>query len=95
MELGKAIRLCRQSRALTLVELADKARVTPSYLSKIERGNSGSVPLATVRRIRRALAVPAPVFAFLAAGPRDLDGLDPGLRRRLKAAIVALIRESG
>jgi transcriptional regulator with XRE-family HTH domain len=92
MNLGKAIRSCRKSKSLTLAQLARKARVTPSYLSKIERGNSAKVPVATVERIRRALGVTAPLFAFMAAERRDLRGLDPALKRRLRAAIVYLMK---
>ena len=94
MTLGKAIRLCRASRELTLETVAKEANVSASYLSKIERGLAANVPFATAERIRKALNVPAPILAFLASDTADLKGLDPELCGRLESNIVSLLKES-
>jgi len=94
MELGKAIRLCRQSKALTLETVAGKANMSTSYLSKIERCGIANLPVGTLEKIRKALDIPAPILAFLASDPIDLKALDPELHRRLESTIVSLIKES-
>ena len=54
LALGARIRSMRQARRLTLRELADRAGVTESFLSQVERGVA-SPSIASVQRIARAL----------------------------------------
>jgi transcriptional regulator with XRE-family HTH domain len=54
LQLGSRIRALRQSRRLTLRELAARAGVTESFLSQVEREVT-SPSIASVQRIARAL----------------------------------------
>jgi transcriptional regulator with XRE-family HTH domain len=54
LRLGARIRALRQARQLTLRVVADRAGVTESFLSQVERDVT-SPSIATVRRIARAL----------------------------------------
>lgn len=54
LRLGPRIRALRQGRRLTLREVADRAGVTESFLSQVERDVT-SPSIATVQRISRAL----------------------------------------
>lgn len=55
--IGANIRRCREQTGLTLTEVAGRARLTKSALSKIERGQ-GSPPIATILRIADVLKTP-------------------------------------
>ena len=54
LQLGTRIRSLRQARHLTLRDVADRANVTESFLSQVERDVT-SPSIATVHRIARAL----------------------------------------
>ena len=54
LQLGPRIRALRQARRLTLRDVADRAGVTESFLSQVERDVT-SPSIATVGRIARAL----------------------------------------
>ena len=54
LQLGPRIRALRQARNVTLRELAERAGVTESFLSQVEREVT-SPSIASVQRIARAL----------------------------------------
>ena len=54
LQLGPRIRTLRQARRVTLRELAERAGVTESFLSQVEREVT-SPSIASVQRIARAL----------------------------------------
>jgi len=54
LELGSRIRALRQTRRLTLRQLSERAGVTESFLSQVEREKT-SPSIASVQRIARAL----------------------------------------
>jgi transcriptional regulator with XRE-family HTH domain len=54
LQLGATIRTLRQARHLTLRDVAERAGVTESFLSQVER-DVASPSIATVHRIARAL----------------------------------------
>jgi transcriptional regulator with XRE-family HTH domain len=56
LDLGPRLRALRRSKRLTLRELADRAAITESFLSQVERGVA-SPSIATVQRIARALGL--------------------------------------
>ena len=66
-EVGDTIRSTRISHNLTRRQLGERAGVTPSQLSRIERGSS-SVSLAAVGRVFRALGVPPATIDLGASG---------------------------
>jgi transcriptional regulator with XRE-family HTH domain len=57
VELGERIASLREERALTQVQLAEKARISPSTLSQIESGRVPRPHVGTIRKIARALSV--------------------------------------
>ncbi len=83
MELGEQIATLREEQALTQVELAEAARISPSTLSQIESGKVPSPHVGTVRKIARALGVePAELrrtkeltLSGKAKAPRSMDEL--------------------
>jgi transcriptional regulator with XRE-family HTH domain len=57
VELGERIATLREEQALTQVELAEKAKISPSTLSLIESGKVPRPHVGTIRKIARALGV--------------------------------------
>jgi transcriptional regulator with XRE-family HTH domain len=57
MRLGSALRAVRLRRRWRQADVADRAGVSRSVVSEIERGNWEVMPLATVRRVAAALDV--------------------------------------
>jgi transcriptional regulator with XRE-family HTH domain len=57
MELGERIATLREEQALTQIELAEAARISPSTLSQIESGRVPRPHVGTVRKIARALGI--------------------------------------
>ena len=58
-QLGKRIREIRKKLGVTQERLAFKARISPSFLSHVERGTK-KASLETIKRIASALEVPIP-----------------------------------
>jgi transcriptional regulator with XRE-family HTH domain len=56
LDLGPRLRALRRSNHLTLRQLADRAAITESFLSQVERGVA-SPSIATVQRIAHALGL--------------------------------------
>lgn len=91
MNIGHALKLCRFAKKHSLEELAERAGLSPSYLSMIESGKREPT-LASVEKLAKALEVPAPILLFLAAEKGDLEGLDEDTAARLAAAALDVVR---
>jgi transcriptional regulator with XRE-family HTH domain len=87
MNLGKAIKLCRNQREMTQQVLADRAELSVSYLSLLEK-NKRDPSLSTLEKISHALNVPFTILLFLASEKSELSGLDPALAEKI--ALTAL-----
>ncbi|MCD1651794.1 MULTISPECIES: helix-turn-helix domain-containing protein [Vreelandella] len=94
MNVGYAIKLCRQQRKLTQGELAKRAGVSISYLSLLERGERSDPGLSALEKIAKGLNVPMTLLLFLAADEDELSGFTPDLKEKLSAAALNLMRES-
>lgn len=70
-DLGRIVRQMREDAGLALRELAEKADVSESFVSQIERGVANP-SVASLRRIAEALGVSV---GALFAGPRTAGGL--------------------
>ena len=81
--LGEYVQQLRTERALGVRGLAARARVDPSYLSRLEHGRIGSPDARLVWRIARALDVEV-ADLYLEAGFGDAHGL-PGFGPYLRA----------
>jgi len=83
-QIGPTIARERQSRGLTIEELARRAGQSAGLLSQIERG-IGNPSIATLANIARALSLP--IGAFFAGPDRDRnDVIHPETRKRLHLA---------
>jgi transcriptional regulator with XRE-family HTH domain len=92
MDIGSAIQLCRTKRKLSQTELANRADLSVSYLSLLERSKRDP-PLSTIQRIAGALNVPIEILFFLAADRGELAGLNEDLAGKLAIAALDLLNE--
>lgn len=77
--IGERVRLARQARRLTQMQLADAARIPQERISDIERGFITDPPLEWIQKISRATLYPV---SFFYLGP--LPDLPEGNYRKLK-----------
>ena len=93
MNIGHAIKLCRQQRKMTQKELASLAGVSISYLSVLERGERSDPGLNSLERIANGVEIPMAVLLFLAAEEDELGGFTPELKEKLSQIALTLMRE--
>ncbi|HEM7875423.1 XRE family transcriptional regulator [Burkholderia contaminans] len=93
MNIGKALKLCRTAKDLSLEAVAERAEISTSYLSRIE--NQQREPTLTlVGKLAGALSVPMPVLIFLASDSQELRGLDAETEKQFADLALNLIRHS-
>jgi DNA-binding transcriptional MerR regulator/quercetin dioxygenase-like cupin family protein len=76
-QLGERLRMLRRQRKLTLVEAAERSRLSPSFISALERGNTG-VSLEALFRLAEVLGTTIPSLRG--------EDLPPAKRRFVPAA---------
>ena len=82
IKLGKTIKLCRDRQQLHQKELAEKAGISESYLSLIEKGKR-TPNLDVLDSIAKALNIPLNMLIFLASDKSELAKLDQSLAEKL------------
>lgn len=93
MNIGKAIKLCRSAKDLSLETVAERAGISVSHLSRIEnQKREPTLPL--IGKIAKALAVPMPVVIFMASDAEELKGLDEKTEKRFEQLALDLIRHT-
>lgn len=93
MHIGNAIKTIRTRRGLKQSQLAEKADISISYLSLLER-EKRDPNFSTVEKIATALDVPISILVFLAADNKELSGLSPELQEKLSYTALRLIDNS-
>ena len=91
--LGAILRRERESSERTLSEVADAARLSPAYLSEVERGRK-EISTERLILVARALAIPvAAIYRELASGLDGAEAIaipaDPQQRLRLAATVLS------
>ena len=90
MNLGKAIKLCRTQRGMNQKQLAEKAEISVSYLSLLEKGKR-DLNYSTLQNISNGLNVPISIISFLAADDQELSGINQTMREKLSALSLELL----
>ena len=93
MNLGRAIRLCRQRIGWTQDILARNVGISTSHLSLIE-AEKRDPSISTVQRIARAMEMPFSVLIFLAADRSELEGIDKELCEKLSFIALQLLDDA-
>ncbi|WP_353175617.1 helix-turn-helix domain-containing protein [Delftia acidovorans] len=92
MNIGQAIQLARKKRRLSQSALAERADISVSYLSLLERGRRDP-PLSTIKRIAAALVMPVEILFFLGAEDGELGQLNRDLAGQLAITALELLNE--
>lgn len=74
------------------MELAERADISVSYLSQLEKGRRDST-VKTVEKISLALGIPSSILFFVASDHSELAPLDKELAEKLSYTIFALLKE--
>jgi len=92
MNIGKALRLCRSAKELSLETVAERAGISVSYLSRLEN-DKREASLTIVGKLAEALGIPVPVIVFLASDDKELKGMDKKTEQRFSELALDLIRQ--
>lgn len=93
MNLGRAIKLCRTQQNLSQAILAERANISVSYLSLLERGKRDP-NFSTIREISEALSIPVNILVFLASDGDELSSISSELKEKLSYTALKLIESS-
>lgn len=94
MNIGHAIKLCRQQRKLTQAELAERVGVSTSYVSLLERGHRDDPSISSLEKLAKGLDIPITLLLFLAADDAELAGFSSDLRDKLSVATFDIMRQA-
>jgi len=92
LNLGHAIKFCRQQRKLSIPTLAARAGLSTSYISLLER-NGRDPPISTMEKISRSLEVPLSILVFVGTSPGELESIPTEITEKLAAATLRLLSE--
>lgn len=92
MNIGNAILLARTKRKLSQAALADRAGISVSYLSMLERSKRDPA-LSTLKKVANALGMPLEILFFLGAESGELTGLNRELAGQLAYAALEMLNE--
>jgi transcriptional regulator with XRE-family HTH domain len=90
---GLAIRTLRRRRGWAQAELADRAGVSQSAVSRAERGMTGTLTVRTLERVAEALGARTSLHLFWHG--EELDRLLDAAHAGLVEQVVAILRASG
>ena len=90
MNLGKAIRLCRVQKGMSLDKLSSKAHISISYLSLLETGKRDP-NFSTIQNLAAGLNIPISILVFLASKD-ELTDISPELADKLSHLTLDLIQ---
>jgi transcriptional regulator with XRE-family HTH domain/retron-type reverse transcriptase len=93
MDYGKAIKIIRNSRGLSQKDLADRIRLAPSYISRIEAGERKPT-IETLEKIAKKLGVPVYLIVLMSSNKTDLKGLPSDLINKLGENLLILTGNS-
>jgi len=91
MNIGHAIRFCRQQRKLSIPKLAKRAGLSAAYVSLLERDKRDPT-FSTVEKLCAALEVPLSVLIFVATSPAEMASLSPEASEKLAAVTMRLLQ---
>lgn len=94
MELGSAIKICRERKGYSRLQLSEKTNLSTSYLSLLEN-NKRDPAFSKVEKIAEALGVPVSVLLFLATKKSEIESINPELAEKLSLFTLKLMEQSG
>jgi transcriptional regulator with XRE-family HTH domain len=93
MNIGYAIKFCRQQKRHSIPDLAERSGMSASHISLLERGKR-EPSLGALEKICRGLNVPLSILIFMGTEPSDLHGFTDDVHEKLSAAALKLLQAS-
>jgi transcriptional regulator with XRE-family HTH domain len=93
MNIGYAIKFCRQQKRMSIPDLARESGVSVSHISLLERGKR-EPSFDALTKICTGLKVPMSVLVFMATEPSDLQAFSDEVHEKLSGAILRLLQAS-
>lgn len=90
MNIGRAIKLCRNQKNLSKTKLAELSGLSISYLTLLEQGKRDP-NLSAIEKICQALQVPTTILMFLAADNDEKAEMSTELAEKLSVLALSLI----
>lgn len=94
MKIGKTIKLFRIQRGLNQAELAERAHISKSYISLVEKGTR-EPSLSNLEKLAEALNIPVSMIVFMSSDNSELQNISPELADKLKLLSMDLISSNG
>jgi len=93
MNIGHIIKKCRQLRNFTLDTLANKTRLSKSYLSLVESGKR-ELSLSSLQKISKTLNIPMYLLIYLTAENNEIKEMNESLKVKFDKLILELIKKN-
>lgn len=93
MNIGKAIKLCRNQKGFTKTKLAELSGLSISYLTLLEQGKRDP-NISTIEQICSALGIPTTILIFLATENDERKNISPELSEKLSYLALSLMSDS-
>lgn len=90
MNIGRAIKLCRNQKDLSKTKLAEISGLSVSYITLLEQGKRDP-NLSAVEKICQALQVPITILIFLSTDSEEKTGMSTELSEKLSVLALSLI----
>jgi transcriptional regulator with XRE-family HTH domain len=91
MNIGYAIKFCRQQKRYSIPDLAERSGISASHISLLERGKR-EPSFGALEKICRGLNVPLSVLIFMGSEHSDLDSFTEDVHEKLSAAALKLLQ---
>jgi transcriptional regulator with XRE-family HTH domain len=91
MNLGKALKICRAAKNMSLEDVSSRTQISVSYLSRLENGRR-EAPFELVAKLASALDLPLALLVFLASEPNELKGIDKATAERFADLALELLK---
>lgn len=91
MDIGKAIKLCRNQKGFTKTKLAEISGLSISYLTLLEQGKRDP-NISSIEKICSALDIPTVILIFLATENDERKNISPELSEKLSYLALSLMK---
>ena len=86
MNIGKALKTCRELKQWSLVELAVFSGLAKEHLRLVEAGKR-DLPKESIEKVSKLFGVPSELFAFISMEKKDLSNIRPELINKIKELV--------
>ena len=86
MNIGKALKMCRELKQWSLVELSVFSGLAKEHLRLVEDGKR-ELPPASIEKVSKLFGIPVELFSFISLEKDDLSGIRPEIINKVKELV--------